>query len=231
MSDGDPILSLRGAGRTFATGGRSVEALHDISLDLFAGRLTVLQGPSGSGKTTLLHLAALLDSPDRGSVTFLGHTLAPGDARQAAAWRRRSIGMVFQRFYLLPHRTALQNVRFRFRYLDRSISVTRRRAQEALDSVGLTSVADTPARCLSGGEMQRVALARALAEPPHLLLADEPTGNLDPESAAQVIRLLCACRDRGIAVVVATHHPGWMEHADEAYRIEGGRLTALPPMA
>jgi putative ABC transport system ATP-binding protein len=145
-------------------------------------------------------------------------------ASAAADLRRRGIGMIFQRFHLLPHRTALDNVLFRFRYLGAPGPDAARRAAAALDAVGLGHAADRPARLLSGGEMQRVAIARALVAPPRLLLADEPTGNLDTDSAALVFTLLRDCRDRGIAVLVATHNPVWAALADCRRRLERGRF-------
>ncbi len=225
MSEGVPVLRLRGIARSFHTRGREVPVLREVDLEAWSGRLYGIAGPSGSGKTTLLHLAALLDRPDRGEVVFDGVAVRAGDAATAADLRRRHIGMVFQRFHLLPHRSALHNVLFRFRYADTPERDARARAQEALREVGLADVAQTPARLLSGGEMQRVAIARALAMPPRLLLADEPTGNLDAVSAEHVMRLILQCRGRGIAVLLATHNPAWLKHCDEVRRLERGRLV------
>jgi len=224
MTRASSVLCLRGVSRIYSAPGRVVEALRATDLDLQAGRLCVIEGPSGSGKTTLLHLAALLDPPSRGEVIFNGRPVE--SAALAADLRRREIGMIFQRFHLLPHRSALENVAFRFRYLGVSDSEAKCRAEVALNEVGLAYAADRPARLLSGGEMQRVAIARALVVPPRLLLADEPTGNLDADSAALVIALLRGCRDRGIAVLVATHNPQWSCLADDRRQMENGRLLS-----
>lgn len=222
MTSGTAVLSLRGVARFYDAPGRRVAALDGVDLDLPAGSLCVVEGPSGSGKSTLLHLAGLLDFPSRGEVLFDGRPV--GSEETAARLRGQAIGMIFQRFHLLPHRTALENVLFRFRYLGDPGPTAGRLAADALNAVGLSHVADRPARLLSGGEMQRVAIARALVAPPRLLLADEPTGNLDPESAALVFALLCDCRARGIAVLVATHNPGWAARADQRKRLTGGRF-------
>lgn len=215
-----PVLSLRRVAKSFRAPGSVVEVLRDVDLDAHAGRLLAVAGPSGCGKTTLLHLAALLDRPDSGEIRFDGTLLSGRDDAGAARIRRDHIGMVFQRFHLLPHRTALDNVAFRFRYTRVRPSEARERARRALDEVGLSGVADTAARLLSGGEMQRVALARALALQPRLLLADEPTGNLDAAAAGLVMGLLAGCRARGIAVLVATHNPRWVDACDDVLRLD-----------
>ena len=215
-----PVLSLRRVSRTFRTAGRVAEVLRDIDLDAHPGRLLAVAGPSGCGKTTLLHIAALLDAPDSGELTFDGMPVAGRNRDDMARLRRERIGMVFQRFHLLPHRSALENVAFRFRYTDVPAREARERAREALDSVGLSAVAQTPARLLSGGEMQRVAVARALALPPLLLLADEPTGNLDAGAARHVMDLLAGCRPLGIAVLIATHNARWVDECDDVLRLD-----------
>ncbi len=216
-----PVLELRDVRKSFSSGGRRVEVLKGVSLELPAGRMIAVVGPSGCGKTTLLHLAALLDRPDSGRVVIDGVDASSLDEGAASSLRARAIGMVFQRFHLLPHRSALANVRFRFRYTATRSLEALRQAREALEVVGLGPIADRPARLLSGGEMQRVALARALAMPPRLLLADEPTGNLDSKAAEQVMRLIGECRDRGIAVLLATHNPAWMPLCDSVVRLDG----------
>jgi putative ABC transport system ATP-binding protein len=215
-----PVLSLRRVAKSFRTPGSVVEVLRDVDLDAHAGRLLAVAGPSGCGKTTLLHLAALLDRPDSGEIRFDGVLLSGADGAEAARIRRDHIGMVFQRFHLLPHRTALENVAFRFRYTLVRPAEARERARKALDEVGLSGIAGTAARLLSGGEMQRVALARALALQPRLLLADEPTGNLDAASAGRIMNLIAGCRARGIAVLLATHNPRWVDACDDVLRLD-----------
>ena len=225
MSPGDVVRFDR-VGKRFVGHGAPVIALEDVSFSAGPGRLAVFMGPSGSGKSTLLHLAGALDAPTRGSVCLGGERVTPETELPRLAPLRYRVGMVFQRFHLLPHRTARQNVMFRFRYLPGiAAAEVAERTDAALESVGLGRVARTPARLLSGGEMQRVAIARALAFPPRLLLADEPTGNLDAASAAIVLRLFREARDRGMAVLVATHNPEWLDIADDAYDVVGGRLS------
>ncbi|MBP7274940.1 MAG: ABC transporter ATP-binding protein [Kiritimatiellae bacterium] len=222
----DDVIRFERAGKRFAGHGAPVIALDEVSFSAGPGRMVVFMGPSGSGKSTLLHLAGALDTPTRGAVCLGNERVTPDTALHLLAPLRFRVGMVFQRFHLLPHRTARQNVMFRFRYLPGvPASEVAARADAALESVGLGRVARTPARLLSGGEMQRVAIARALAYPPRLLLADEPTGNLDAASASIVLRLFREARDRGIAVLVATHNPEWIDIADEVYDVVGGRLT------
>ncbi|MBM4153976.1 MAG: ATP-binding cassette domain-containing protein [Lentisphaerae bacterium] len=222
------VLSLRGVSRTFRTAARVVEVLKRVDLEARRGRLLAVAGPSGCGKTTLLHIAALLDAPDAGERIFDGIDVSGLGGADLARLRRERIGMVFQRFHLLPHRSALENVAFRFRYTTVPAREARERAREALDSVGLSAVAHTPARLLSGGEMQRVAVARALALPPLLLLADEPTGNLDADAARHVMDLLAGCRPRGIAVLVATHNPRWVAECDDIVRLDGPSPKQVP---
>ena len=222
-------LSLVRVSKSYRSAGRIIHVLREVSLEARPGRLMAVAGPSGCGKTTLLHLAALLDSPDSGEILFDGRPTTGSGAGEAARIRRDWIGMVFQRFHLLPHRTALENVAFRFRYTDIPAREARARAADALDAVGLGAVAETPARLLSGGEMQRVAIARALALPPRLLLADEPTGNLDTAAARHVMDLLAACRARGIAVLIATHNPQWVEACDDVVRLDRPAASAPSP--
>ena len=225
MSDPGAVLRFERVGKRFVGHGAPVIALEDVSFEIGRGRLAVIMGPSGSGKSTLLHLAGALDTPTLGTV-FLGNDPVTPDAPLETLTRLRPrVGMVFQRFHLLPHRTARQNVMFRFRYLDLSAAEAAERTDAALESVGLGPVARTPARLLSGGEMQRVAIARALAYPPLLLLADEPTGNLDAESAAGIQKLFRTACARGMTALVATHNPDWLDLADDAYDLVGGRLS------
>ncbi len=204
----DPfILELRGVRRSFATprGGRR-EVLRGVDLRVARGEFLLITGPSGSGKTTLLNLIALLDNPSSGTIMFDGCDVGALGERERCRLRGHSIGMVFQRFHLLPYRSALQNVLFRFRYLDLPSTACRQRAQAALSETGLGELAGSPARLLSAGEMQRVALARAVATEPALLLADEPTGNLDPAAAQRVMDTLHRLNAQGMTIVMVTHN-------------------------
>lgn len=225
MSSDTRILSLREIGKSFPSGsGMPVEVLRDISLDFYHGEFVVVTGPSGSGKTTLLHLCALLDLPTRGHVLFCGEEVKNLSVRQQARLRAESVGVVYQQFHLLPHRTALENVLFRFRYVPHDFEESRRAAREALETVGLAEAADRPARVLSGGEMQRVAIARAIVLPPRLLVADEPTGNLDGDSAREIIATFQELHRRGHTILMASHNPTIAKQASRTLRLKEGRI-------
>jgi len=197
-----------------------------VDLEIQAGEFCVITGPSGSGKTTLLNLAALLDVPTRGHLAFEGESIGPGDTRRAREIRRERIGMIFQQFHLLPHRSVLDNVRFRFRYLK---DEARDRADAVLDELGLSAVKHQKARLLSGGEMQRVAIARALVHPPRLIVADEPTGNLDAATVADVMRAMAQLHGRGIAVLLVTHNPALLPYATRHLVCEDGGIHEAVP--
>ena len=205
-----PALRMQGVRKSFrAADGRDVEILRGIDLVLPRGAYAVVTGPSGSGKTTFLMLAGLLLPPDSGTFQFDDRDVSTLSDRARTDFRKTSVGVVFQKFCLVPGRSALANVELRFRYLSDPPSDIRARSLAALDRVGLADKARPPARLLSAGEMQRVAIARAIAHPPTLLLADEPTGNLDPASAALVMDLFASLNRSGITLLVVTHHPSW----------------------
>jgi len=220
------ILSLRNVGKSFPSGsGAPVDVLRGVSLDFHPGEFVVVTGPSGSGKTTLLHLCALLDHPTVGHVHFCGEDVRTLSARRQARLRAEAVGMVFQQFHLLPHRTALENVELRFRYVPHELEASRTAAREALETVGLGRAADRPARVLSGGEMQRVAIARAIALPPRLLVADEPTGNLDRDSACEIINTFRELHQRGHTILMASHNATIAEQASRTVRMGDGQLA------
>ena len=209
-TDAADCLRMEGLRKTFrGPGGRPVEILRGIDFVLPRGGYAVVTGPSGSGKTTFLMVAGLLLPPDAGRMRFAGRDVSVLGERERTEVRKTGVGVVFQKFCLVPGRSALANVELRFRYLRRPAGEVRRRSLEALERVGLSGKARQAARLLSAGEMQRVAIARAIALPPELLLADEPTGNLDPDSAARVMELFAELNRDGIAVLVVTHHPAW----------------------
>ena len=218
-------LRLENVRKTFRAAGGEVEVLRGVSLELGAGEFGVITGPSGSGKTTLLLVAGLLQPVDGGRVWFDGQDVSGLGEAAAAAVRQRGVGMVFQKFCLLPHRSALDNVEFRFRYLDEDPRAAREMALAALDRVGLAPKAKQAARLLSAGEMQRVAIARALALPPKLLLADEPTGNLDPESAARVMELFRELNREGMSILLVTHNPEWVAPGTAHWTMHDGHLA------
>jgi putative ABC transport system ATP-binding protein len=218
-------LRLENVRKAFGTVSGPVEVLRGVSLTLGAGEFGVVTGPSGSGKTTLLMVAGLLQTVDGGQVWFDGRDLSGlGDA-DVTEIRKHGVGMVFQKFGLMPHRSALDNVQFRFRYLDHDPREARRLAEAALGRVGLAAKAGQAARLLSAGEMQRVAIARALALPPRLLLADEPTGNLDPESAAGVMALFRELNRAGMSILLVTHNPDWVACGTAHWTMHDGHLA------
>lgn len=194
----------------------------DLDLSLSANEQLALQGASGVGKSTLLNLLAGLDQPDGGQVLFEGVDLTAMDATQRLALRRDAFGFVFQAFHLLPHLNALQNVMVPCLLAGLSLSQSKARALALLDKLGLGELLEALPAVLSGGEQQRVALARALVHQPRLVLADEPTGNLDPETAAQALDLLCdTCRKQGSALIMVTHSADAAQRLDRRFVLTG----------
>lgn len=224
-----PVLVLRGVTKRFESAAGPVTALRGVSLEAPRGSFCVITGPSGSGKTTLLQIATLLEPADEGEIWFDGERTDGLDDRARAARRAGKIGMIFQRFHLLPHRSALDNVRFRFRYAPRRREEEIALSRAALERVGLAQRARQRARLLSGGEMQRVAIARAIALPPLLLAADEPTGNLDRAAADAVLECLRDLNRRGVTVLLATHNEALARPGDRRVRLEDGRMRAGAP--
>ena len=226
MADARPErLRLADVRKTFRAPAGAVEVLRGVSLALGAGEFGVITGPSGSGKTTLLMVAGLLQPAGAGQVWFDGRDVSGLDERERADVRKRGVGMVFQKFCLLPHRSALDNVEFRFRYLERDARAARESSAAALERVGLAHKARQAARLLSAGEMQRVAIARALALPPQLLLADEPTGNLDPAAATRVMDLFRELNRAGTSILLVTHNPEWVAPGTIHWTMHDGRLA------
>jgi lipoprotein-releasing system ATP-binding protein len=218
-------LSARGLTKTYEDGTRRVPVLKGVDLEVAPGQLLAVVGPSGSGKSTLLHLLGALDWPDSGTLTIDGRPLAGLSGAQLAAFRNRTIGFVFQFHQLLPDFTALENVMLPGRIAGLAPRQVLERARQLLAEVGLEPRLDHFPNQLSGGERQRVALCRALALAPPLLLADEPTGNLDPASGEQVFSLLLEmqARHRTTAVVV-THNPSIAERCGSVLRLADGVL-------
>lgn len=217
------VLQLDAIGKTYGRGERRVEVLHNVSLSIAEKEVVALVGPSGSGKSTLLHSAGLLDMPDSGRILLAGEDMtAAGDTRRTAA-RLAHIGFVYQFHHLLPECTALENVMLPQWLAGVSRADAKARATKLLSEMGLEKRIEHLPSELSGGEQQRVAIARALANRPSLLLADEPTGNLDPETANHVFRLLIdIAANEGTAMLLATHN---MDIAGHASRVVD--VTAL----
>ena len=222
----DAVLELAGVTRDFDQGGRVLNVLRGASLGLNAGEVVALVGPSGSGKSTLLHIAGLLERPTDGEVRVGGTACGSlGDSGRTAL-RRDAIGFVYQFHHLLPEFSARENVMLPQMIAGTARRAARARAGELLERVGLTERAGHRPGQLSGGEQQRVAVVRALANRPRLLLADEPTGNLDPETSGQVIdELLGLVRGDGLAALIATHNPDIAARMDRTVTLKDGVLV------
>jgi len=223
-----PVLQMRDVTKSFATPRGPVRVLRGVDVAIAPGSFVAITGPSGSGKSTFLNLAALLDTPTSGELFFDGSDVSRLTERELCAVRKDRIGMVFQKFCLLPHRSAIDNVLFRFRYLDVPAAEARRRAEEALATVGLAGQADQPVRLMSGGEMQRVAIARAVAQRPRLVVADEPTGNLDHAAADAVMNTFTQLHAAGIAILLVTHNEALLRYCDRHLNCRDGRLEERP---
>jgi putative ABC transport system ATP-binding protein len=229
VTDGAPLISLRDVWKTFPLGKRQVRALAGVDLDIEQGTYLEIMGPSGSGKSTLLNLLGGLDRPTRGRIFVAGQEISALDEIGLAAYRRRMIGFVFQSFNLIPTMTARQNVEFPMVFAGVPAGERQRRAEHLLHQVGLTErIGHRPVE-LSGGEQQRVAIARALANRPHVVLADEPTGNLDTRTGEEVLSLLDALNNAGHTVIVVTHDPRLAAHAHRVVHMQDGRLLREEP--
>jgi ABC-type lipoprotein export system ATPase subunit len=224
MSDAAELVLVQSVTKTYGRAPDTINALCDVSLAVRKGEFVRVVGPSGSGKTTLLNLIAALDRPDQGKIIVAGTQISRLSVGDAAAYRRNYVGIVFQSYNLIPQLTALDNV------LLPMISkggADRRRAADLLDVVGLGDRRRHTPPQLSGGEQQRVAIARALANEPSLVIADEPTGNLDDETARKVMGLLvCSCRERGNTLILVTHDLNTMHFADLTFTLQAGMLTS-----
>lgn len=216
-------LKVDGVRKTFRQGGRELTVLRDVTLDVDAGELVALVGPSGSGKSTLLHIAGLLERQDSGEVMVRGRPSSRLADSERTALRRNTVGFVYQHHHLLPEFSALENVVVPQMIAGVGRADARARGAQLLDMLGLSERAEhRPAR-LSGGEQQRVAIARALANAPSVLLADEPTGNLDPHTAQSVFESLeRLVRESGLAGLVATHNLNLAARMDRTLRLEDG---------
>jgi ABC-type lipoprotein export system ATPase subunit len=219
---------VRSITKTYRRGPRQITALEDVSFDLSQGEVALFVGPSGSGKTTLLNLIAALDRPDYGRI-IVGELEITSLSRSAAArYRNERVGFIFQSYNLLPQLTALENILLPMLPKHRS---DHRRAVELLDAVGLTDRSSHRPAELSGGEQQRVAIARALANDPALILADEPTGNLDDDNARKIAELLSrTCRERGKTLILVTHDREMIRPVDRVFDMRDGSLTMIESM-
>jgi lipoprotein-releasing system ATP-binding protein len=222
------VLTLDGLVRTYRQGTRHIEVLAGASADLYPGEAVALVGPSGAGKSTLLHIAGLLETPDSGRVIVSGHDCSGMSDLERTRVRRGTMGFIYQFHQLLPEFSALENVLMPQLILGRDRRKAEERAQELLASLGLAQrVSHRPAE-MSGGEQQRTAIARALANNPRLILADEPTGNLDPHTAEHVFdSLISLIRGSGVAALIATHNFELARSMDRVLRLEDGVLVEV----
>jgi lipoprotein-releasing system ATP-binding protein len=227
-----PLVEARGLGKSYIDGPSVVRVLADLDLTVMPGECLAVVGASGVGKSTLLHLVGALDRPTAGQLLFDGVDLATRSENELAALRNREIGFVFQFHHLLADFSALENVMLPALIARQPARAARARARELLERVGLADRLDHRPGALSGGEQQRVAVARAVVHRPRLVLADEPTGNLDPVTGESVQRLLLDLnREHGAALIVATHNPGLAAALGRALRLADGRLTEEEPAA
>ena len=227
MSEPTKPLSLQGIRRTFVQGDRRLDVLRGVSVDLHPGEIVAMVGQSGSGKSTLLHIAGLLERPDEGEVMVDGKATVRMADRDRTGLRRQYLGFVYQYHHLLPEFSAVENVMLPQMLNGVSRAAARKRATELLGLVRLGDRLDHRPGRLSGGEQQRVAIARAVANAPRVLLADEPTGNLDSATAEAVFQqLLALVRETGMAALVATHNPELAARMDRTVHLKDGVLDA-----
>lgn len=225
----NPVLQLSGISKAYNHGlPNEVAVLSGVDLTVHPGEVVALVAPSGAGKSTLLHIAGLLDTPDAGQVQIDGQDMTGLSDRRRTQVRRQDVGFIYQFHHLLPEFSALENITLPQLANAVSPAAAEARARQLLDSVGVGERADHRPAALSGGEQQRVAFCRALANAPRLLLADEPTGNLDPATSDQVFAaLLALVRDTGLSAVIATHNLDLAARMDRQVRLQNGVLVAV----
>ncbi len=220
------IIDARGITRVFPMPAGPVTAVSDVTLHIDAGEYAAIRGPSGCGKSTLLHLLGCVDTPTSGTLRFDGKDVTGLSDRERSLLRLRQIGFVFQRFFLLPMLTAWENIELPLSEAGVGRAARRERTEELLEYVGLARRADHRPAELSGGEMQRIAIARALANRPRLLLADEPTGELDQTTGLQIAALLDRVNGDGTAIVIVTHDPALAERSRRVLTMRDGRIES-----
>ena len=224
-----PFIYCKGLTKSYHKGSNTVTPLENLDLDVEESSFLALMGPSGSGKTTLLNLVAGIDSPTAGELTIGGADIARLSRAALTNWRANNVGYIFQLYHLVPILSAFENVELPLLLSRQSRSERRERVMQTLELVGLSDRADHRPTELSGGQEQRVAIARAIVADPRLLVADEPTGDLDRESATQILDLLrMLVRDHGKTIVMVTHDPKAAAAADKTLHLEKGRLAEAP---
>lgn len=226
MTDSNAILQLRGITRDFKMGAQIVHVLKGIDLDIFKNQYVALMGPSGSGKSTLMNLLGCLDTPTEGSYVLNGSDVSALDDNALAEIRNNEIGFVFQTFNLLPRSTALENVALPLVYAGWGKEERIARASEVLEQVGLGDRMDHKPNQLSGGQRQRVAVARALVNKPALILADEPTGNLDSKTSVEIMKLFDEIQAAGNTVILVTHEEDIAQYAKRVIRLVDGNIDS-----
>ena len=227
-----PFLEAYGVVKSYPVGGRSLTVLRDLDLQVAAGEMVAIVGASGVGKSTLLHVLGGLDRVDRGSIAVAGAELTTMRDADVVAFRNRRVGFVFQFHHLLPEFSAIENAEMPMRIARTPMREARSRAEDLLRRVGLGERLTHRPGMLSGGEQQRVAVARALVMRPAILLADEPTGDLDERTADSLHALLCEMHQAfGLTSIIATHNPRLAAGCDRVLRLEGGRLTAFDKLS
>ena len=222
----EPLILMEGIGKTYEVGQELVHALRDVELRIDPGEFVAIMGPSGSGKSTLMNLIGCLDTPSAGQYRLAGRGVESLDEDQLAAIRNREIGFVFQTFNLLPRATARGNVELPLIYRGMPAAERKERVEEALERVGLSDRAHHRPNQLSGGQRQRVAIARALVTRPSLILADEPTGNLDSATGEEILASFREMHAGGNTIILVTHEEDVARHALRIVRIRDGRIAA-----
>lgn len=220
------IIAIEHVSKVYTMGEEDVHALNDVSLTINDNEFLAIMGPSGSGKSTLMNMLGCLDTPSSGTYLFKGKDVRAMSDSELAEVRNREIGFVFQTFNLLPRSTALQNVELPLVYAGVKASERRRRATEALNQVGLADRVDHKPNELSGGQRQRVAIARALVTKPAIILADEPTGNLDSKTGDDIMAMFKAVWQAGNTVILVTHEEDVARHAKRIIRLRDGRIES-----
>jgi len=223
------IIATHDLWKTYIMGEQEVNALRGVNLRIRRNEYTAIMGPSGSGKSTLMNLIGCLDSPSRGSYYLNGHDVSRLSDDELARIRNKEIGFVFQTFNLLPRASALHNVELPLIYNGTPAAERTERAKEVLDSVGLGSRMDHKPNEMSGGQRQRVAIARALVNSPSIILADEPTGNLDSKTSIEIMNLFEDLHSKGNTIVLVTHEPDIAEHANRVVTIRDGVIASDKP--